>query len=153
MKLRARALLSSAVVALPVTFASLTVVRVGGGSYLDAFTQPGLWIMVAEGIVWYSVCGFLSNLVVMRLAAGRYAYKYRALFHVVIGSVLVSVPLAYISTTLYQSLASGTFSSVGIYPHSWGFYLRALRWYLLCGLLAGALAQLLMPRVHTQNLD
>jgi hypothetical protein len=151
MRASTSALLSSILVAVPVTFASITIVHVGSDGYLDAFTQPGLWVMVVEGFVWYAVCGLLSNFLVMRFAVARSTPKIRSLVHVVIGAVLVSVPLAYISTTLYQSIASGTFSSVGTYPHSWVFYLRALRWYLLCGLLASVLAQLLMIRGGTQN--
>ena len=144
MKMIAWTLLSGIVVALPVSFLSITIG--GSGSYISAFGQPGVRVIVAEGIAWYAACGFLSTLLAMRFDAKPAASKYRGLVHILTASVTVSVPLAYTSTTLYQSIAAGAFTSVGTYPQSWIFYLRALRWYLLCAILTAALAKLLLAR-------
>jgi len=140
-----RLIIVSVVAALPSTFLSLTV---AWGHIYDDFSYPSFWIIVAQGLIWYSVCGFISSLLMTYLLRRKSGSMLRKLGYIFVAIIVVSACLSDISTTFYQTIGYGHFVSIGNFPHSWVLFMRAMRWYFLSGLLSCIIALLMIVKME-----
>jgi putative copper export protein len=59
-----RAIIASALVSIPMAFASLTVVQVDG-DWSDLVSHPGFWIYFARACGWYFLAGILASVLTL----------------------------------------------------------------------------------------
>lgn len=144
------ALATSAIVAVPTTFLSMSVVSVPNTSYFEYLMNLKIWIMIIQIFSWCFVGALVANFLMFRLAGNRINSVYLALTFVLISSLAVAVVMAYLSTTLYQSIAFGHFTSVGTFPHSLSPYLAAVKSYFLCALFSCVFTLLLVKKSPNQ---
>ena len=59
-----RAIIASALVSIPMAFASLTVVQVDG-NWSGLVSHPGFWVFFARACGWYFLAGFSASVLTL----------------------------------------------------------------------------------------